>query len=421
MACSMQKTSTTVGLLLLCTLVGCGEAATDPRVGCGAASACDAGSVDAGGAGPVDAGLGAGSEDASAGADSSTGDDAGTPPTDSSVPQVDAGPPRDVPDFDGCPGNGEPFDVFNSFWSQFDRNYAVFDARLKGLTWRAVGSDACPSIRSGMSDDELFDVLLGMIRMLDDGHTGLEAPNIGRYSDAMVSSYDTWRQVNRAEGLIEDQYLDGNYSSGAGGDVRWGRIGNIGYISCTSMGSENGSDRAMANAMSDFAGVDGVIIDVRANGGGYDATALAIAKWFPGSRTVAWREQERDGPAYDDFTEMRDVFVNAAPNAALDVPTVVLVSGATFSAAETFLLAMQVRENVTFVGERTTGHLSDIFGGRLPNGWRFDYSGERYTAADGSYYEGTGIPMDVEVPVDVEAFDNNRDNMLEAALDLLAP
>ena len=127
-------------------------------------------------------------------------------------------------------------------------------------------------------------------------------------------------------------------------------IDRVGYIYIGDMGVGRGAvDRAMQDATDDLSSAVGIIIDVRDNGGGYDSSALSFARWVSGPRTVAWREQERNGPGYEDFTSPREVFVDASPQGAIDVPVVVLVSGWTFSAAETFLLAMDERDDVTFL------------------------------------------------------------------------
>ena len=101
-------------------------------------------------------------------------------------------------------------------------------------------------------------------------------------------------------------------------------------------------------------------------------------------------------------------------------PVVLLTSGGTFSAAETFALAMRVRNDVTLVGERSSGHFSDMIDGELPNGWDLTLSGERYRAADGEIYETRGVPVDMAVALDVDALSAGQDVMLETALEILA-
>ena len=100
-------------------------------------------------------------------------------------------------------------------------------------------------------------------------------------------------------------------------------------------------------------------------------------------------------------------------------PVVLLLSGWTFSAAETFALSMRVRSNVTLLGEQTSGHFSDLERASLPNGWRYTYSAERYLAADGKIYEAQGVPPGILIAFDPAAFSGGRDVMLEAALALL--
>ncbi|MEM9491692.1 MAG: S41 family peptidase, partial [Myxococcota bacterium] len=202
--------------------------------------------------------------------------------------------------------------------------------------------------------------------------------------------------------------------------------GNIAYVSITSMddlspdGEEYSdraaADQAMAAVMADVGNAAAMIVDIRANEGGFDAVSLAIASWFAGSRRVAWTEQVRNGPGHTDFDPPVSTFVEATRPGGFTGPVVLLTSGGTFSAAETFALAMRVRDNVTIMGEPTSGHLSDLIDGTLPNGWQFSYSGERYIAADGQLYEARGIPVDRLVTFDAAALASGRDIMLEQAL-----
>ena len=327
-----------------------------------------------------------------------------------------------------CPGESPAHVNFNVFWSAFDRHYAVFDRRLPDTTWRSVGESACDGL-GGLSGDALFDRLLTSAEALDDGHVQLSAEDLGRYDDAEVSLYAYDDLVDELEGAVEDNYIDGLLTYAAQDEIAWGTIGDIGYISVTSLdelsadGYEDedvaAANEAMGSALADLSDTAGIVIDVRANGGGWDAVSLAIATWFSGERTVAWTEQVRNGPAHDDLSPPQEVFVESARTEAYDGPVVVLTSGSTFSAAETFVLAMRVRDRVTQLGEATSGHLSDLVETCLPNGWSLTLSGERYVAADGVLYEGVGVPPDVPVDFDPSAFEQNRDTQLEAALTLL--
>jgi carboxyl-terminal processing protease len=353
----------------------------------------------------------------------SVGDDA--PPGDDSG--GDDAP--DDPDF-RCEGSSPAHETFNAFWTTFHRHYAVFDLRLPaGTSWKEIGEAACDDVSDDMSDDELYDVLLGMAQELDDGHTTLFADDLGRDEDAEVTVYPYYDQLYTLEDVVEAEYLDDDFTTAAEDEISWATIGTIGYISITSMdelsasGDEDDDVAAaragMAEAMSDLADLDGIIVDIRANEGGWDAVSLEIAAWFGGPRTVAWSEQVRDGPDYDDLGEPVETYVDATRPGGFDGPVVVLTSGGTYSAAETFGLAMMVRDDVTFLGERSSGHLSDMIEATLPNGWELTYSGERYIAADGEVYEVVGLPVDIAMNLDLAALAAGRDTMFEAALEEL--
>jgi len=328
-----------------------------------------------------------------------------------------------------CDGRSRAHRVYNWFWGDLDERYAVFAERLTDATWEEAGAEACPALDDRPDDDELFELLHTLARHLDDGHTTLVRREPRRSVDGWVDVYPHYDVLYTAELQAEAHVLDGPLSWAANDWIAWGRIGSIGYLSLTSMdglspsGNENPdvghADDAMDRVLADLADTDGMIVDVRANEGGWDAVSLTIARRFAGPRALAWSEQRRKGPRHDSFRPWRDTFVPAAPADAYEAPVVVLTSGGTFSAAETFTLAMRVRDQVTLLGESTSGHYSDMIDGELPNGWSYTFSGERYRAADGVVYEGRGTPVDVSVPLDAAALAAGHDNQLAAALELL--
>lgn len=319
--------------------------------------------------------------------------------------------------------------AFQALWADFDSRYAVFAERLDDGRWSELLDEGCASVDAHTTDDALFDAMLDLVRNLDDGHVNLIAADLGRAEDAWVSAYPHYRELYGLELGVERHYLDAPLSWDAEDWFAWGRRGDIGYVSITSFdglsrsGSE-GADReaaaaAMEAVLDDLGDTSGMIVDVRANEGGWDAVSLEVATWFAGSRTLAWTKQRRDGPAHDDFTPWMEVFVEEGGSEAYTGPVVLLTSGGTFSAAETFAMAMRVRDDVTLLGEPTSGHLSDLYDGKLENGWRYTLSGERYQAADGAIYEGIGIPVDVHVDLHVDDLADGRDAMMDAALERL--
>jgi carboxyl-terminal processing protease len=322
-----------------------------------------------------------------------------------------------------CVEDSDAHDVIDDFWGTLDREYAVFDVRLEG-SWEDVGREACAQVTADPSDDGVFDALLGMARALDDGHIQLESDT--READGWASP---WPHYAAAAGLVdnaEDRYIDSTMRRRTEGAFAWGRIGEVGYLAVTRMDELDEDDRefdaielsrdSMEAALEDLTGTVGLIVDVRANEGGWDRVSLEIARWFAGPETVAWSKARRNGPDHGDFGRFMDQTVAASGPGAYTGPVVLLTSGGTFSAAETFVLAMGVRDDVTVLGERTSGHFSDLDEAELPNGWTFTWSGDRYRAADGEIYEARGAPVEVEVPFDFAALEEGVDVQLEAAL-----
>jgi carboxyl-terminal processing protease len=350
-------------------------------------------------------------------------------------------PPPSGDAFTGCAGTSDAHVNLTAFWQAFDTHYAFFDMRLPGDGWANAGRETCATIdvreAAGIpvTPSELFDLMIGMARLLDDGHVNLTADDIGRDEDAEVSVYPKDDATGDLETNVEETYIEEDeFTTAAEEEISWGTIGDIGYVSITAMegyspaaddeaGDEDdhgiedaAAHTAMAAVMAALGDTSGMIIDVRANGGGWDTVALEIATWFAGPRTLAWSEQRRNGPGHEDFGPWEDTFVEAAQPDAYDGPVVLLTSGGTYSAAEVFVLAMRVRDHVTVMGEPTSGHFSDQMEGTLPNGWVYDLSHERYRAADGMIYETRGAPVDEAVTFDVAALATGRDVMLDAAL-----
>ncbi len=336
-------------------------------------------------------------------------------------PRLAAQPPADTGRFAGC-----DIPAFDVLWRRFDRHYAGFGERLHGRTWDEWGRVSCARLGANPTDEELYATMLAMLRALDDGHSSLTAPSLGRDEDAWVSVY---RKYDATYALVENaetHYLTGPLTRAARGRIAWGLIEGVGYLSIASLeelspgGSERGDRRsavaAVRSAFRDLKGAGSMIVDLRANEGGWDSVGLAIAARFSGQRAVAWTEQTRNGPAHDAFTSPTPVYVRASAPGAFKGNVALLTSGGTFSAAETMALAMRERDHVTIVGERTSGHFSDLSGRRLPNGWGYTMSAERYHTADGVVVEAIGVTPDRVVVLDVEALEAGRDVLLEEAL-----
>ena len=72
-------------------------------------------------------------------------------------------------------------------------------------------------------------------------------------------------------------------------------------------------------------------------------------------------------------------------------PVAVLTNRRTFSAAESFVLAMRTLPQVTLVGDTTGGGSGNPLFREMPNGWSLSVSRWLERAPDGTTHEGRGI------------------------------
>jgi carboxyl-terminal processing protease len=157
-------------------------------------------------------------------------------------------------------------------------------------------------------------------------------------------------------------------------------------------------------------GAEGVVLDLRDNGGGLLNEAVQISSIFiPDGRIVSTRGRARPERVYD------------ATGGAIDskIPVVVLVNNNSASASEIVTGALQDRGRATVVGTRTFG--KGVFQEIEPlsNGGALDITVGEYFLPSGRNLGGGGVERGAGVKPDVEAKDNPktpRDEALQAAL-----
>lgn len=305
---------------------------------------------------------------------------------------------------------------FSVFWQAFRENYAFFD--LRKIDWDQIYKRFRPDINASSSEADLFKVFSAMLDALHDRHVTLRAGERGVEGGGLGELKDMWLAENgkrqaEEEALsgyraavhahIVDDILHGKATQGANGAFAWGWAARgVGYVNVATMRLLDASgqrialtdqiamvDDVMARALRDLRGARALIVDARFNGGGNDAVALRIMGSFTGERRLAFTKKAVEGAG---FTDTQSVYFAPTVSAPFTGPIFYLQSGNTVSAAEIFTFAMMALPNVTRIGTRTYGVLSDMLNKRLPNGWSFSLSNEIYLAVDGKLYEGLGIP-----------------------------
>jgi carboxyl-terminal processing protease len=161
-------------------------------------------------------------------------------------------------------------------------------------------------------------------------------------------------------------------------------------------------------AMASYKEADGVVIDLRGNGGGIIGQAMGMAGWF-----IA-EEDRYLGTLHFRDNELKAI-INARAN-AFTGPLAILTDGLSGSASEIFAGGLKDLGRARIFGSRTPGAALPSEIERLPNGDGFQYAFANYISRGGEALEGKGVSPDVPVVPTREALLAGRDLVLESAL-----
>ena len=297
---------------------------------------------------------------------------------------------------------------FEALWTIMDEHYSFFD--YKQVDWNEVHQRYRMRVSNKMTDRELFDICGDMLKELRDGHTNLIASHD-------VSRYWIWEHspVNYNERTIDQYYLNFDYKMASGIKYQILRD-NIGYMYYGSFSSTIGEGN-LDLILSYLSTADGLIIDVRNNGGGLLTNVEKLVSRFIDQRTLAGYICHKTGPGHNDLSEPYAYYYEPAPNHIHYLkPVVVLANRASFSATNNFVSIMKALPQVTVVGDTTGGGCGLPFTSELPNGWRVRFSSCPLMDAQGRLTE-FGVAPDVRVDVNDRYY--NHDEILDAATTIL--
>ncbi|MBZ2407969.1 PDZ domain-containing protein [Streptomyces sp. L06] len=146
-----------------------------------------------------------------------------------------------------------------------------------------------------------------------------------------------------------------------------------------------GSGDEVRSALAAAPGRAGLVLDLRGNSGGLVTEAVTTASTLLDGGLVA---------TYDVRGEPRSL--HARPGGDTGRPVVVLVDGATMSAAELLAGALQDRGRAVVVGSRTYGKGSVQMPTRLPGGSVAELTVGHYRTPSGRGLDGRGLTPDLE-------------------------
>jgi hypothetical protein len=328
-----------------------------------------------------------------------------------------------------APTPNTPQSNYAVFWQNYADHYPFF--ALRNTNWAAVDARVRPTVSAKTTSPALFAKLKGMFAPFNDAHTFLDAPNLKTGHGGGRTGLYPRRDPSdpRILKILTKKYLKSPLQFYCNKQLQYSTLKNgMGYLRIVSFydyvpnakfGIQAAAlERALDSIMADVKNRNGLIIDVRTNGGGSDIFGNIIAGRLTDKSYLAYRKVVRND--LDDKggrTEPQDVMVTASSKQIFLGKVVLLTGNDSVSAAETFAMALLGRaERVMRVGQPTQGVFSDVLVRKLPNGWTFGLPNEIYLTKDGHAFDGPGLLPDVTTAVfsDPE-LKQGKDSAIDAA------
>lgn len=320
--------------------------------------------------------------------------------------------------FSGChplqEWDNDPLGNFDALWTILDQHYCFFNE--KDIDWAEIGARYRAEVKSDWDGARLFSHCADMLAELRDGHTNL-------ISWFEVSYYRQWwtdYPQNFNLRLIQENYLGFDYHSGSGMMYKLLEENNVGYVRYGSFAS-GVSDAFVDNMLYILREADGLVIDVRDNGGGELTNVEKLVAHFITEEIPAGYIQHKTGPGHNDFSEPYPYTIS--PEGARVrwlKPVVVLTNRSTYSAANNFVSVMKTLPQVTVAGDVTGGGSGMPFTSEIPCGWAVRFSAVPVYDTDMNPTEfGVGPTPGCRLNMDPEAEARGRDSILDFAIALI--
>lgn len=157
--------------------------------------------------------------------------------------------------------------------------------------------------------------------------------------------------------------------------------------------------------------VEGVILDLRNNPGGYLERGVDIAGWFLENNQVVVSE--------DYGQDNKTVHRSAGPSKLLNYPLVVLINEGSASASEILAGALKDQDKAVLVGKKSFGKGSIQELEQLRDGASIKLTIAKWLTPLGHSIDGEGIKPDFEVDYSLADFEQGKDPQKEKAVEVL--
>jgi hypothetical protein len=298
--------------------------------------------------------------------------------------------------------------VFEHLWSDINNRYSFFEE--KQIDWELQKQIYEPLIHEGLDQFELFEILGDLLAELEDGHVNLlstfnRSRNWSWYEDFLLY-YD--------EQLIFDQYLKTNYR--IIGPLLAQSVDNMLYVNYRSF-ERSITQQHMDEIIRLMQFHEGLIFDVRSNGGGNLQNALNITSRLIEEEVTYARQRFKTGPGRSDFTPWTPLRISPNTREKYLGKVAVLTNRRSYSSTTFFAQMMKTLPQARLFGDQTGGGGGTPVFAELPNGWTYRFSGSQTVDLNDVHLEfGVLVDQLLTNPTDLSP---GKDHFIEAAVEWL--
>ena len=299
-----------------------------------------------------------------------------------------------------------------ALWTIMDEHYCFFSEKQEqlGVDWDEVHERYQRNVSDQMSRSQLFELLTNMLGELKDGHVNLSASfDYGR-NWSWKEDYPT-----NFSDTLQRKYLGTDYKISCGIDYRI-LDDNVGYMYIGSFADAIG-DGNLDEILLYLSPCQGLIIDVRSNGGGLLTESQRVAARFCNEKTLVGSMCHKIGTGHSDFSDREEQWLEPSAGIRWQKKVCVLTNRGVYSAANEFVKYMKA-VGATIVGDTTGGGSGMPFSSELPNGWAVRFSACPMYGLDGECTE-YGISPDEKCDISDDDLTKGKDTIIEKARSLV--
>ena len=301
----------------------------------------------------------------------------------------------------------------DALWAIIDQQYCFLDCKEKelGISWADIHAKYSARLNPKMTRAQLFEVLCQMLSELKDGHVNISTSlDLGR-NWSWKEDYPQNLDVD-----LRNDYLQTDYNLAGGLKYRI-LPDNIAYVVYENFQSAIG-DGNLDDMFFSLRMCNGLILDIRGNGGGELTNETKLASRFTNEKVLVGYRSHKTGTGHNDFSPLEPEYITPSKGVRWQKRCVVLTNRSCYSAANTFVRDMKEMPLVTVMGDQTGGGSGLPFSSELPIGWSIRFSASPHFDVQKQHIE-FGIAPDIPCSLDPEQAAQGIDSMIESARTLL--